>query len=67
MKFEELITSIAVSPDDAPQLYALTNENDTILYVADAKQGKMLRQVEELGSYPFVLVSMPGYALAGKQ
>lgn len=60
-QFEEPIAAIAVSPDAEPQLYALTNENESILYVLDAKTGDMLTEVEELGSYPFTMMAMPSF------
>lgn len=61
--FAEPIAAIAVSPDQDAQLYALTNENDTIVYVLDAATGELQREVSELGSYPFTLMAVPAHAL----
>lgn len=60
--FDEPIWAIGVSQDDDPQLYALTNENETILYVCDAETGGIVREVEELGSFPFTMVTLPAPA-----
>ncbi|MDB5970923.1 MAG: Amine dehydrogenase [Hydrocarboniphaga sp.] len=54
--FEHPIFSIVVSGDDKPLLYALTNEDDIKLYICDAGSGEVLREVEELGSFPFAMV-----------
>jgi methylamine dehydrogenase heavy chain len=63
-KFEEPIWAIGVSQDAEPQLYALTNENESILYICDPLTGEIQRQVEEIGSFPFTLVTAPASVAA---
>lgn len=53
IKLKEPAISIAISPDDA-QLYALSDENST-LYIYNAKNGKLEHSVDQLGQSPMVL------------
>lgn len=62
LHFEAPIWNVTVSPDDKPQLYALSSE-EGILYIVDGTSGKTLHEMEELGSYPFALVPVPAMAL----
>lgn len=58
IKTERNAVSIHVSPDDKPLLFALTDEEAT-LDIYDARSGKLLRTVEELGITPWLMQTPP--------